>query len=108
MMLVSLDLARKHVRADDDDDDLLEQYLAAAQQTVIDYLNRPVYLSLADLQADITGKEPILVNAAIRAAVLLITGNLYKQRETIITGVSVQEIPLAMDLLRPHRRINGV
>lgn len=106
-MLVSLDLARKHVRADDDDD-LLEQYLAAAQQTVVDYLNRPVYSNLADLQADTSSRQPILVNAAIKAAVLLITGNLYKQRETIVTGVSVQEIPLAMDLLRPHRRINGV
>lgn len=108
MMLISLDLARKHVRADDDDDDLLEQYLAAAQQTVVDYLNRPVYLSLTDLKEDTSGREPILVNAAIRAAVLLITGNLYKQRETIVAGISVQEIPLAMDLLRPHRRINGV
>lgn len=112
-MFVSLELARKHVRADDDEDGgLLEQYLAGAQQAAIDYLNRPVFATREDLDAAIASgaanESAIVVNAAIRAAILIIFGDMYKQRESVVTGVSVYELPIVQDLLRPHRLVNGV
>lgn len=112
-MFVSLDLARKHVRADEDEDsELLEQYLAGAQQVAIDYLNRPVFATQEDLDAAIAagnaGESAIVANAAIRAAILMTFGDMYKQRESVVTGVSVHELPMVQDLLRPHRLVNGV
>lgn len=112
-MFVSLDLARKHVRADEDEDsELLEQYLAGAQQVAIDYLNRLVFATQEDLDAAIAAgnacKSAIVANAAIRAAILMTFGDMYKQRESVVTGVSVRELPMVQDLLRPHRLVNGV
>lgn len=112
-MLVALDLARKHVRADEDEDgELLGQYLTGAQQVAIDYLNRPVFATQEDLDAAIAagnvGESAIVVNAAIRAAILMTFGDMYKQRESLVTGVSVHELPMVQDLLRPHRLVNGV
>ncbi len=112
-MFVTLELARKHLRVDDEDDELLEQYVAAAQQSAVDYLNRSVFKTQEDLDTAVAagraGQSPIVVNAAIRAAILLIAGDLYKQRETIVMGAtSVSELSIASNLLWPHRLNNGV
>jgi uncharacterized phiE125 gp8 family phage protein len=46
------------------------------------------------------------VPAAIRAAILLLVGHWYENREASVVGVSVAELPLAVDrLLNPYRRI---
>lgn len=53
-----------------------------------------------------TGNSPVTENVpgAIKAAIKLILGNLYANRETIVLGQTVSEIPLTADrLLRKHR-----
>jgi uncharacterized phiE125 gp8 family phage protein len=46
------------------------------------------------------------VPAAIKAAILLIVGHLYENREATTVGVSVELLPMAVDaLLAPFRRV---
>jgi uncharacterized phiE125 gp8 family phage protein len=46
------------------------------------------------------------VPAAIKAAILLIIGHLYENREATVVGVSAQTLPMAVDaLLAPYRRV---
>lgn len=48
----------------------------------------------------------ILVNNTIIAAVLLIFGHLFTNRETVVIGQTAVEIPQgAKDILRPYRRV---
>lgn len=114
MALVSVDLARASQRIDlGDEDALVQAYLDGAVQIAIDYLNRQVYEDIDEMAAAVlagdAGPDPILINPAIRAGVLLIFGHLYAHRETVIVGVSAVELPMgAKSLLRHHRRSNGV
>jgi len=46
----------------------------------------------------------MVVNEAIKAAVLLIVGSLYAQREDVVVGVSVAKLPNGAEwLLAPYR-----
>jgi hypothetical protein len=48
----------------------------------------------------------IVVNPSIVSAVLLLLGHLFENREDVVAGVSVAELPLgARALLRPYRRV---
>ena len=106
MALVTLEIARKHCRSDEYDDDVLAVYLSAAEQSVADYLNRQVYATQEELNGDERG---IIVNGVIVAAILLICGHLYANREEVLSGVTVTQLPVgARELLRPHRLIQGV
>ena len=52
MALVSLTLAKKHLRvAHSDEDDTIGAYLAAAEAIVVEYIDRAVYPSAADSPA---------------------------------------------------------
>ncbi|MCZ2897305.1 head-tail connector protein [Burkholderia thailandensis] len=113
MALVSLELAIGFVRADAGmEDEVIQACLDGAAQSAIDYLNRKVYESQAALDAAIeagtAGENPMVVNAAIRAAILKSTAELYKNREDTAPG-AVVELPFnARTLLRPHRIVPGV
>ena len=103
MALIDDDTAMAHCKADDADAKLVKLYLAAAEQAAIDYLDRGVYETEADLEAadDETG---IVVNFSIKAAILLILGHLYENRGTVVTGTIATEIPFgAKALLLLHR-----
>lgn len=51
----------------------------------------------------------MVINDQIKAAVLLTLGHLYENREDVVAGVAVTELPTgAKCLLRPHRAIPGV
>lgn len=108
-MLVPLERAREHLRVDPGQEaDLIGLYLLAAQQSAVDYLNRQVYADQAELDAAVAaesaGDYPMVVNAAIQAAILLILGHLYANREEVITGTIATEIPRgSRSLLWPHR-----
>lgn len=114
MAFISLDMAAKHCRADlAEEGDLLALYLGAAEQTAVDYLGRQIYADQTALDTAVTaltaGDFPLLVNDAIRAAILLTLGHLYANREDVIVGLSAAEMPRgARDLLRPHRIMPGV
>lgn len=114
MALVSLDLARGHCRVDPGvEDELIGLYLAAAEQAALDYLSRQVFESVealdAAVQAGTARPYAMVVNAAIKAAILKTTSDLYANREDSVVGANAVELPLtARSLLRPHRIVPGV
>lgn len=99
MGLVSLELFKKHVRADDfnDDDEQLKQYLDAAERQVIMATNR----TEEELTAMGGGKlPPMLVQA-----VLMIAAAHYATPENT-TGVQYHEVPWgATALIKPFRKL---
>ena len=113
MALVELELAIKFVRQDAGvDDDVVQICLDGATQSALDYLNRQVFeddeTMAAALTDGIAGANPMVVNAAIRAAILKTTGELYANREDSALSATA-ELPFnARTLLRPHRIVPGV
>mgnify|MGYP003543873164 FL=1 len=74
-----------------------ETAIAAAIQTAGNDLLRA---QVAHRQA----MDGMVVNEAIKAAVLLIVGSLYAQREDVVVGVSVEQLPNGAEwLLAPYR-----
>ena len=113
MALVDLMVARLHCRADAIDDDVLAIYLGAAERHAVDFLNRSVFATQEELDiavaAQTAGDAPIVINDAIKSAILLLCGHWYMNREDVVTGVGVAKVPLgAYELLRPHRKFAGV
>lgn len=48
----------------------------------------------------------IVVNASVKAAMRLILGHLFENREGVVAGVTVAEVPMGVyALLRPYRRV---
>jgi len=82
--LVTMDQARAHIRADADED--ISVYVGSAVIDAIEFLNRDVFATPEDMAAAIlagtAGDDPMVVNDAIRAAILLRVGQLYKDRES--------------------------
>jgi len=110
--LVTVEQVRAHCRADPDDDEMLKVYTEAAEQQVQDFLNRRVYVDAEGLAAavlaGVAGDDPMLVNPVVRAAVLLLTAHLYRNREAV-TVETARELPLGVtQLLFPHRVGLGV
>jgi len=112
MRLVTIEQARQHCRVDSDDDQMLTLYGGAAEDAAQDFLNRRVYEDEAALAAAVlngtAGCDPIVVNDAIRAAVLLTLGHLYANRENVITGTVSEMKEGTRSLLWPYRVGLGV
>ncbi|MGV3679772.1 MAG: head-tail connector protein [Acidovorax sp.] len=112
--LVPLPTALAHLRADGaGEDTLISGYLEAAEEAAADYLNRKLYATPEDLEAAVTagtaGEDPLVISPVVRSAILLTLGHLYANREDVVAGVSVAELPLgAKSLLRAKRRVPGV
>lgn len=113
MSLVTAEQAIAHVKADATED--VSLYLAAAEQRTVDFLGRNVYpdqQSLDDaVAAGTAGDRPMVVNASIKAAILLTFGSLYRNREDVITGTSAAAVKIPMsaeDFLWPWRVGLGV
>ena len=154
MTLISMPMAKTHLRVVGDDEDAdIELKLEAAEQSAVAYLNRNVYADQGELDAAIAEAPAqfslarqaydaalaaarlvddaaecdmalmaagerflvantasvmthrgMVINSAIKAAILLTLGHLYENREDVVVGLSVAELPLsATSLLRPHR-----
>lgn len=159
MTLISMLVAKTHLRVVGDDEDAdIELKLEAAEQSAASYLNRNLYndqaaldvamaaapalfstarqvnqeaVDAAMLLEDDTERDMALaaaaerfgaasstavltyrgmvVTSAIKAAILLTLGHLYENREEVVVGLSVAEMPLsAKSLLRPHRISAGL
>lgn len=114
MPLVSLSLARKHLRVDDpDDDEMIAFYLAAAEDAAFDFMDRKAYADESALAAAVAagtaGERPMVAKPAILAAVLLMLGHLWENREDSVIGVSAVELPKgSRALLNPSRIGMGV
>ena len=107
MPLLELALVKQHLRLDfEDDDPIVAIYQGAAERAVVEYLDRPVYKTEAALP--IVGEEgydetAILLNDAISAAILLVAGHLYAQRESVVE-TRLEELPMGVRyLLAPWR-----
>ncbi|PVY81061.1 gp6-like head-tail connector protein [Cupriavidus alkaliphilus] len=114
MSLVALDMAKSHLRVTwASEDQLIGLYLAAAEGAAASFLNRQIYATQADMDAAVlagtAGDDPMVANMQIQAAILLILGHLYSNRENTVVGATVAELPQgAHDMLWPHRVGLGV
>lgn len=88
--LVTVEEARAQLRIDADlPEENLELYITAASEQCVEFLGRPLYLTQEELD---TARESVsdqecdanamVVNGSIKAACLLIVGDLYRFRET--------------------------
>ncbi|MDR5736136.1 head-tail connector protein [Caballeronia sp. LZ025] len=106
--------ALAHLRVDAGvEDDIIALYISAAIQSASDYLDRKIYATPDDMAAAVldgtAGDDPIVINDAVRAAILLILGRLYANREDTVVGASVAELPAgSKQLLFPYRAGLGV
>lgn len=112
MRLIEIEQARAQVLSAPHDDAQLVLYVGAAEDAAEAFLNRKVYAdadALAEAVLDGSGgDDPMVVNDAIRAAILLISGHLYRNREDVVAE-SVTQLPMgAHSLLWPYRVGLGV
>lgn len=100
MTIITLETAKLHLKVDTTDDDtMIAIYLGAAERAAMDYCNRTIY-GAEGVGSDLDG---VVINDAIKAAILLNLGHLYVNREGVDT-VQKQELPLGIQsLLQPYR-----
>lgn len=105
-----IDLARlkQQLRIDDDfteEDALLTGYLEAGKRAASNYLNRPLIWN----ESEALPEEPTdTINAEedIELAVLMMAGHWYANRESVVIGTIVAQVPFAFTfLLDPYRII---
>ena len=101
MALLELDTVKSHLRVfHDDEDSQIEIYMAAAESIVTEYLDREVVA---------TGETPALPDGiaagpAIVAAILLVTADLYENREPDMSAQGEVVLPRHVRaLLAPWR-----
>lgn len=102
MSAISLELFKKHVRADSfaEDDDYMRHLLDTATETVIAATNRTCE-ELSDMNAE-GGLPSPLVQAA-----LMLAGHWYNQREAV-SGVQMHEVPYTLQaLINPYTKLTS-
>ena len=106
-MLLDLATVKLHLRVDDSAEDaLIGVYVLAAEEFAMQFLGRTIYATELAQGLDTAG---IVINPAIQAALLLIVGHLYANREDVLAGVSVAQLPNGSQyLLMPYRVGMGV
>ena len=97
--MVTLEEVKQHLRIDEAIDALaLNVYIDAAIEQVGQHVQRKI---IADESAR-ENESDLIVNAALKAAVLLMVGNLYEHREA--TREATTELPLGYwSLIQPYR-----
>lgn len=113
MTVIPIEVVMQHLRADSEDQSYVALVLEAAEDSAARYLNRKFYADADALAAAVlageAGTDPILVNPSIRAACLLIAGNLYGNREDVVVGTISSELPMgSRSMLMPYRVELGV
>lgn len=106
-MLLDLATVKLHLRVDDSAEDaLIGLYVNAAEEFAMQFLGRTIYATELAQGLDTAG---IVINPAIQAALLLIVGHLYANREDVLAGVSVAQLPNGSQyLMQPYRSGMGV
>ncbi|AOY00106.1 head-tail connector protein [Jeongeupia sp. USM3] len=105
--LVPMARVKAHLRLDPDEtfeDDLVSAYLAAASEFVANETRRALYATSELLAADASPPaNALVVTASLQAAILLMVGHLYENREAVNVGNLVTEMPFAVRaLLGPY------
>lgn len=99
MAVVSLELFKKHVRADDfaDDDEYLEHLLETAESAVITATNR----TQEELAQMGDGEMP----TPIKHAIMMLGAHWYNQRESV-SSVQMHAVPDSLQaLIKPYRKL---
>ena len=106
-MLIDTATAKLHLRVDDDSEDsLIALYVGAAQASASEWLGRAIYADVTEQGTDTAG---VIVNDAIRAAMLLHVGTLFANRESVVLNArQAFELPMGVKhLLQPYR-VEGI
>lgn len=108
--VIDLDIVKNHCRVEPDftlDDSLFQIYTGAAKRYVETWTRRTLYLLNTDPGYD-TDENRLLLDDDIRAAMLLLIGHWYANREAVNIGNITSPVPFAVgSLLQPYR-IYGV
>lgn len=108
--LVSLEQAKAHLRVVSDFEDAdIQLKLSAATGMAVAFLDRCVFASQAEMDEAIAagkaGTLPLVCTDMVRAGILLILGDLFTNREDVVTGTIATRLPTgARACLKPLRR----
>jgi hypothetical protein len=109
MALITLTLAKKHLRVDSSDEDReIELYMAAAERAVSRYIDRVIYPSAEDSPpgAPPSGDDgtAIEIDATLTVAIMLLVGHFYDERKGDASVVHDALLPRSVRaLLAPYR-----
>lgn len=113
--MLELDIIKQHCRLEPEftfDDTLLDVYRNAAAKYVENYTERTLYETEDALPLDEDGEPDtecaLVINDGVRAAMLLMIGHWYANREAVVIGSNTSEVPLAVNALLQPYRIYGV
>lgn len=104
--MLGIDIVKTHLRVDfDDEDELISLYISAAITNAESFLDRALIKS----ESERINPDDLVINDSIKAALLLIIGTLYANREQEITGLTTSELKFGVKaLLTPYRAKLGV
>lgn len=106
--MLDIGIVKEHCRVDSDftgDDALLNLYTGAAARYVETWTRRKLYKSEESPgYAEEEDEDSILPDDDVKAAMLLLIGHWYANREAVNIGNITSEIPFAVEaLLQPYR-----
>ena len=95
--LLPIELIRKHLRLDyEDEDDLISLYAESALVWALWFCDNPKLVDIDDFPA------------SFKAALLLLIGHSYANREAVVIGTITAEVPMAVEsLLLSSRNWSG-
>ncbi|HBR2090986.1 TPA: phage gp6-like head-tail connector protein [Klebsiella quasipneumoniae subsp. quasipneumoniae] len=108
--MLDIGIVKEHCRVDSDftgDDALLNLYTGAAARYVETWTRRKLYES-EESPGYAEDADSILPGCDVKAAMLLLIGHWYANRETVSVGQTVAEVPFAVEALLQPYRIYGV
>lgn len=108
--MLGIDTVKQHCRVEadfTDDDGLLGIYTGAASRYVETWTRRTLFETESSPgYAD--AEDPILMGDDVKAAMLLLIGHWYENRESVAIGDTAVAIPFAVEALLQPYRIYGV
>ena len=113
--MLELDIIKQHVRLELDfseEDALLETYSVAAQRFVENRTGRTLYATKSEIPTDpesgeVTDDSALVLDDDITAAMLLLIGHWYANRESVVLGTITSELPMAVEsLISPYRHFH--